>query len=336
LDQSLTNFSKRRQLDARLENWQFENAFTISRGTRTTTEVIVVAITEDEITGRGECVPYSRYGESPSLTLQTIESIRADITAGITVTELQELLPAGAARNAVDCALWDLSAKKSGKSVWEILGINQPGPCTTAYTLSLDTPEAMGRAALEASHRPLLKLKLGTDGDADRVKSVRRYAPNSRIIIDANEGWTSDTLEALAPILVAARVELVEQPLPAGEDDALTDMNLPIAICADESCHDCSTLSTLPMRYDYINIKLDKTGGLSEAIAMTKLAKTLKLKIMVGCMVGTSLAMAPAHLITQFATFIDLDGPLLLANDRTPGIVYNGSEMQTPPSELWG
>lgn len=241
-----------------------------------------------------------------------------------------------AARNALDCALWDLAAKQSGKPVWQLAGLPEPQPAVTAYTLSLDTPKAMGEAAAKAAHRPLLKLKLGREGDEERLLQVRRNAPGSRLIVDANEGWRPDNLAAMLGACAAAGVELVEQPLPAGDDEALRGMARQVSVCADESAHGIGTLAALAGKYDAINIKLDKTGGLTPAIALARAARSLDLRIMIGCMLATSLAMAPAMLLSPVADVIDLDGPLLLAKDRARPIRYDGSLMYPPPRALWG
>jgi len=307
-------------------------AFTISRGSRTEARVLTATVTLGGVSGRGECVPYARYGETP-------ESVAAQITGlppGFDRAELQGLLPAGAARNAVDCALWDLEAKRSGRRVWELAGLAPPGPEITAYTLSLDAPEAMRAAAARSAHRPLLKIKLGGEGDLARLEAVRAGAPAARIIVDANEGWTPEAYAALAPELLRLGVGMVEQPLPAGQDAALAGMARPLPVCADESCHDRASLASLAGRYDMINIKLDKTGGLTEALALRDAARVAGLGVMVGCMVGTSLGMAPAVLVAQGAAVTDLDGPLLLARDRSPGLRYDERGVHPAAPELWG
>jgi L-alanine-DL-glutamate epimerase-like enolase superfamily enzyme len=281
-------------------------------------------------------VPYARYGETPDSTLAQILSLQARIADGLNRTTLQTLLPAGAARNALDCALLDLEAKISGSRAWDIFGQPRPQPCTTAYTISLGSAEAMAEAAGAAAHRPLLKVKLGSDDDASRIKAVRRAAPGAQLIVDANEGWRADNLVWNLAACADAGVTLIEQPLPAGQDEALATIERRIAICADESVHDRDSLAALRGRYDAINIKLDKTGGLTEAMAMTDAAATLGLQVMVGCMVATSLAMAPAMLLAQRARYVDLDGPLLLAADRDHGLRYDGSTIYPPDVALWG
>ena len=306
--------------------------FTISRGSRTEAQVLTVRITDGAHTGWGECVPYARYGE-------TLESVTAEIEALPTQFDragLQTLLPAGAARNAVDCALWDLESKRAGQRVWDLAGLNAPGPEITAFTLSLDTPEKMRAQAAEHAHRPLLKIKLGTPEDMPRLEAVRAGAPGARIIVDANEGWSAEVYADLAPHLVRLGVELVEQPLPAGADDALKDIARPVPVCADESCHDRDSLRGLEGKYDVINIKLDKTGGLTEALALRSEGAALGYDIMIGCMVGSSLAMAPATLLAQGAVVTDLDGPLLLAEDRDRPLRYDEAGVHPPEKELWG
>ena len=312
--------------------FQLAQVFTISRGSRTEAQVLTVRITADGVTGWGECVPYARYGETLESVTDQIESLPAMLDrAG-----LQELLPSGAARNAVDCARWDLEAKRAGKRVWELAGLPAPGPETTAYTLSLDTPDAMRAQAAKNAGRPLLKIKLGTPDDMPRLEAVRAGAPESKIIVDANEGWSADVYADLAPHLVRLGVALVEQPLPAGEDDALLGMDRPVPVCADESCHDRASLPGLKGKYDVVNIKLDKTGGLTEALSLREAALAEGYRIMVGCMVGSSLAMAPAMLVAQGAEMVDLDGPLLLAEDRDPPLRFDNSEVHPSDVALWG
>ena len=314
------------------ETFPLTRAFTISRGSRTEAHVLTVTLDADGVRGRGECVPYARYGE-------TLDSVRAQIEGlppDLDRAALQSLLPPGAARNAVDCALWDLEAKRSGRPVWQLAGLSAPGPEITAFTLSLDTPEAMRADAAREAHRPLLKIKLGGEGDLARLEAVRAGAPHARIIVDANEGWTPDAYAALAPTLLALGVELVEQPLPAGKDEALGEMARPLPVCADESCHDRADLAGLRGRYDMVNIKLDKAGGLTEALALRDAARAAGFGIMVGCMVGSSLAMAPAVLLGQGADFVDLDGPLLLAADREHPLRYDDRGVHPATPELWG
>lgn len=319
-----------RTLETAVERWPIAGSFTISRGSRTEAVVVVTTITEGGVTGMGECVPYARYGESVESVVAEIEGVAAAIRDGASRQDLMALLPAGAARNAVDCALWDLEAKKTGHSLAALAGMPAPKPMITAYTLSLGTPESMREAAEKAAHRPLLKVKLGGEGDPARIAAVRAGAPNSRIVVDANEAWRAETLGANLAACEAAGVELIEQPLPAGEDAALAGVRTPIAICADESIHDFASLAHLPGWYNAINIKLDKTGGLTDALALLKAGRAKGLKIMVGCMLGTSLAMKPAVLIGEGAEFVDLDGPLLLAKDREDAIRYEGSLLIPP------
>lgn len=312
--------------------FRLAQVFTISRGSRTEAKVLTVAVEDEGLFGYGECVPYARYGE-------TLESVTAEIEGlppSFDREALLTLLPAGAARNAVDCALWDLEAKKTGKRVWELAGLDAPGPEITAYTLSLDTPEKMKAQAADNAFRPLLKIKLGTAKDMARLEAVRAGAPNSRIIVDANEGWSPEVYADLAPHLVRLGVELVEQPLPAGEDDALIGMERPVPVCADESCHDRESLPGLKGKYDVVNIKLDKTGGLTEALALRDAALAEGFQVMVGCMVGSSLAMAPATLVAQGATVTDLDGPLLLAEDRDEPLTFDDAGVHPPTPGLWG
>ena len=313
-----------------------DGAFTISRGSRTEIRVVTVTLSDGTHVGYGECVPYGRYGETVEGVIETILSTAEDFAAGLDRAGLQLRLPAGAARNALDCALWDLEAKRSGKPVWQLAGLVAPNAITTAFTLSLGTPDSMREAAAKNAHRPLLKVKLGTDGDLERIEAVRAGAPDATIIVDANEGWSVEQYQALAPVLVRLGVALVEQPLPAGADDLLAGVTRVLPVCADESCHDRASLAALKGKYDVINIKLDKTGGLTEALAMLQDAEALGFGVMVGSMLGTSLAMAPAFLVAQQAGYADLDGPLLLAKDREVPIRYDGSTMRSVPAELWG
>jgi len=320
------------RIDIRSESFPLAEVFTIARGSKTDADVLIVEITKKGITGRGESVPYSRYDESMESVKTQIDSLPPKFDR----FSLQDLLPAGAARNAVDCALWDLEAKTKRKRVWELAGIAKPGPEITAYTLSLDTPEKMKDAATRHAHRPLLKIKLGTPDDMPRLEAVRAGASKSEIIVDANEGWTADLYQELAPHLLRLGVMMVEQPLPADQDELLEEIERPLPVCADESCHDRKSLPALKRRYDMINIKLDKTGGLTEALELKKQAISEGYKIMVGCMVGTSLAMAPATLLAQGAAITDLDGPLLLAEDRKPSLKFDEKGIHPPLAELWG
>jgi L-alanine-DL-glutamate epimerase-like enolase superfamily enzyme len=323
-------------LNVRIERWPIAGSFTISRGAKTEAITVVAEVSHGSHVGRGECVPYPRYGETPEATLSALQAMHGAVARGLDRTALQEAMPPGAARNALDCALADLEAKRSSRRVWNLLGRPAPEACTTAYTISLGTPEAMAVATAKAAHRSLLKIKLGGDGDPMRIAAVRRAAPNSELIVDANEAWTKDNLEQNLAACAQAGVTLVEQPLPAGRDEALARIKRPLAVCADESVHDRASLHGLRERYDAVNIKLDKTGGLTEALAMADAAEALGFQIMVGCMVATSLAMAPAMLLTTQARFVDLDGPLLLARDRDGGLRYDGSLVYPPEAELWG
>lgn len=325
-----------RVLSVTAETFPIAGAFTISRGTKTEAEVIVCSIEDGDDQGWGECVPYRRYGE-------TIDSVRAQILAaapsirdGIGRRDLMATIPAGAARNAIDCALWDLEAKAGSRRVEQAICREMPRALTTAYTLSLDTPERMANQAKANAHRPLLKVKLGSEADVDRMRAIAGAAPNSRLIVDANEGWASDVLEQNLAAASECGVALIEQPLPAGEDAKLAFVSHRVPICADESVHTVEGLEALVGRYDAINIKLDKTGGLTAALELRDRARELGFSIMVGCMVGTSLAMAPAVLLAQDAEFVDLDGPLLLARDRVPALQYEGSLVSPPVAALWG
>jgi L-alanine-DL-glutamate epimerase-like enolase superfamily enzyme len=322
-------------LRTRIERWPIRGAFTISRGSKREAVVVVAEVGAAGQVGRGECVPYARYGEGVDGVAGTIEGCSATLSAGLTRSELQHLLPPGAARNALDCALWELEAKLSGRSVAELAGLSSPEPILTAYTISLASPEEMAARAKEAAAYPLLKLKLGDAGDPERMAAVREAVPEARLIADANESWPAAELEALFDAAKRARVELIEQPLPAGADDPLSDVVYQVPICADESVHDRASLAAIASRYDAVNIKLDKTGGLTEAFAVAEEARRLGLKLMAGCMVGTSLAMAPALLIAQGADWVDLDGPLLLARDRQPGLAYDAGTILPSPA-AWG
>ncbi|MGY4237818.1 L-alanine-DL-glutamate epimerase-like enolase superfamily enzyme [Bradyrhizobium sp. USDA 4449] len=323
-------------LAARIERFPIAGSFTISRGAKTEAVTVVAEVRQNGLTGRGECVPYPRYGETPEATLAAIQAMQAAVADGLTRQALQAAMPPGAARNALDCALIDLEAKASGRRAWSLLDRPVPGERTTAYTISLGTPEAMAAATAKAAHRPLLKIKLGGDGDPRRITAVRMAAPESELIVDANEAWTEANLEANLAACAAVGVTLVEQPLPAGKDDALARIKRPLTVCADESVHDRKSLAPLRARYDAVNIKLDKTGGLTEALAMADAAQALGFEIMIGCMVATSLSMAPAMLVTPQARFVDLDGPLLLARDRDHGLRYDESLVYPPDASLWG
>jgi L-Ala-D/L-Glu epimerase len=319
-----------------VERFPIAGVFTIARGSRTEAVVVTASVSDGKHKGIGECVPYARYSETIDSVVAQLETAGPVLTKGGTQDGIVSSLPAGAARNALDCALWDYRAKATGKRVWELSGLIPPVAVTTCYTLSVGTPESMYAAAVAASSRPLLKVKLAGGGDPERIAAVRRGAPKARLVVDANEAWTTENLAANAAACAAAGVELIEQPLPAKQDHPLQDFQSPVPLCADESVHTRETLPVVATRYSAINIKLDKTGGLTEAMAMVKAAQALNLDIMVGCMVGTSLAMAPAMLIARSARFVDLDGPLLLAQDREPGLLFEGSTVHPPDSALWG
>lgn len=310
--------------------FRLAQVFTISRGSRTQADVLTVSVTIGGVRGRGECVPYARYGE-------TLDSVTAQIE-GFTGAwaDLPGALPAGAARNALDCAFWDLAAKAAGVRVWDLLKLPAPRPEITAYTLSLDTPDAMQVQAAQNAARPLLKIKLGTPDDMARLEAVRRGAPDSRIIVDANEGWSAEVYADLAPHLIRLGVQMVEQPMPAGADDMLGEIARPLPVCADESCHDRTSLPALRGKYDMVNIKLDKTGGLTEALALKGESIAQGYGVMVGCMVGSSLAMAPATILAQGVAFTDLDGPLLLAEDRAEPLIFDAAGVHAPTAGLWG
>ena len=327
-----------RRLNLDIESWPIRGEFRIARGAKTEALVIVAQISENGATGRGECVPYPRYGETVERVAVEIQSLRSDIENGLTRQALQQRLPAGAARNALDCALIDLEAKHSGRRAFEMLNLPAPRPVQTAFTLSLDTPEAMGAAAAEATARGygLLKLKIAGADDLARVEAVRRNAPRARLIVDANEGWSENDLVAFSPVLARLGVALIEQPLKVHGDDVLAGFTSPVPLCADESCHTRADLPRITGRYSHINIKLDKAGGLTEALALAREATALGLRLMVGCMVSTSLSMAPASLLAGMAEFVDLDGPLLLARDRNPALRYQADRLYPPDADLWG
>jgi L-Ala-D/L-Glu epimerase len=324
-------------LSVAAETFALRDVFTISRGSRTHANVVTVTLSNAQAVWRGECVPYPRYGESVDSVIAEIEALAGEIADGrLDRTALQLRLKPGAARNALDCAFWDLEAKRAGRPIWALAGLTAPAPLTTAFTLSLAEPETMERKAAENAHRPLLKIKLGGEGDIARLEAVRRGAPTSSIVVDANEGWTVALYEEIAPTLLKLGVAMVEQPLPAGKDEALASIARPLPVCADESCHDRASLAGLKARYDMVNVKLDKTGGLTEALALKQAARDMGFGLMVGCMVGSSLAMAPAVLVAQGAAVVDLDGPLLLAEDRPDAIIFEGSLMHPPVPALWG
>lgn len=325
-----------RVISVEAERFPIAGTFTISRGSKTEAQVITCTIGDGAHSGRGECVPYKRYGESMEGVHDAIEAMRKPIADGISRTALLGAMPAGAARNAIDCALWDLEAKISGKPVAAQICTAAPRALETAYTLSLGEPEAMAAQARANAARPLLKVKIGGDNDVPRIRAVRDAAPASRIILDANEGWTDDNIVANLAFAAELGIALIEQPLPAGRDGILRHIAHPVPICADESVHEAENLAALVGLYDAVNIKLDKSGGLTAALMLRDRARELGFGVMVGCMVGTSLAMAPAVLLAQDADFVDLDGPLLLARDRAPGLVYRGSMVSPPATALWG
>jgi L-alanine-DL-glutamate epimerase-like enolase superfamily enzyme len=319
-------------IDATAESWPIAGRFVISRGAKTEAVVVVATVGDGRHTGRGEAVPYARYGETVEAVLAQIRSA----TTPLTRADLGRAMPAGAARNALDCALWDLEAKAAGLPVAELAGLMPPGPVTTCYTLSLDTPDAMAARAHAVAHLPLLKLKLGGEGDAERMAAVRAARPDARLVADANEAWTADQLQPLLAAAAASRFELIEQPLPADNDAVLAHVPHPLPVCADESAHTRADLARIAGRYEAVNIKLDKAGGLTEALAMVAAARDHGLDVMVGCMVATSLAMAPAFLLAQGARWADLDGPLLLARDRDNGLLVRHGVVEPPGSALWG
>jgi L-Ala-D/L-Glu epimerase len=325
-------------LSVRIEHWPLHGAFTISRGSKTEAVVVVAELTDGTHRGRGECVPYARYGETPDGIVAAIEAVRPALRGGLDRAALQAKMPPGAARNALDCAYWDVNAKGTGRAVYELAGLVAPGPQITAYTISLAAPGAMAEAAELAAARPLLKVKLGgaDDDDSRRIAAVRRAAPEAELIVDANEGWNNGNLAQNLAACADCGVTLIEQPLPEARDEMLSRIKRPIPICADESVHDRAALDRLGGKYDAVNIKLDKTGGLTEALALAAEAERRGLAIMVGCMVATSLSMAPAMLVAQRARYVDLDGPLLLAKDRPAGLRYDGSLVCPPEPELWG
>jgi len=324
------------ELSVQIERWPIAGVFAIARGSKTEAIVVTVELRDGGHRGRGECVPYARYGETADGVVAAIEAMRPLLRRGLDRAALQAAMPAGAARNALDCASWDLSAKQSGRRVHELAGLAVPQPVVTAYTISLAAPAAMAEAAERAATRPLLKVKLGADDDGERIAAVRRAAPKAELIVDANEGWNDDNLRQNLEACAAAGVTLIEQPLPEGRDGALARIARSIPVCADESAHDCGSLDALTGKYDAVNVKLDKAGGLTEALALVAEAERRGLSVMAGCMVATSLAMAPAMLVAQRARVVDLDGPLLLARDRPDGLWYVGSLAYPPAPALWG
>jgi len=323
-------------LDVRIEHWPIAGSFTISRGAKTQAAVVVAELGDGQHRGRGECVPYARYGETVDGVAETIAARTGEIARGLDRGALQQAMKPGAARNALDCAFWDLAAKRAGKPVHELAALPAPKPLVTAYTISLAEPDIMAEQAAKAAGRALLKVKLGSADDRARITAVRRAAPNAELIVDANEGWTPANLADNLAACAQAGVTMVEQPLPADADDVLSRITRPLPVCADESVHARASLPALVGKYDAVNIKLDKTGGLTEALAMVKDAERLGLAIMAGCMVATSLAIAPAILIGQRARVVDLDGALLLARDRPDRLRYEESLVHPATPALWG
>ena len=310
--------------------------FRISRGAKTTAEVIVVVISDGSFIGWGEAVPYNRYGESIASVSQQLHKISEQISSIEDHARLNELLPPGSARNAVDCAMWDLTAKILSTTVNNLLDLPVINSCITAQTISVDTIESMRKEARKLSHAPLLKVKLDAETVVSKMQAIHEVCPQSRFIIDANEAWDMRLLEKVLEPLKECNVALIEQPLPAEQDDNLLNFQSPIAICADESCHSTQGLNRLVGKYNAINIKLDKTGGLTEAVNLLRKAKALDFEIMVGCMVGSSLAMAPAYTLCGLADYVDLDGPLLVAKDRCSKFIFNNGVMSSIPKSLWG
>lgn len=325
-----------RVLSVKAERFPLAAAFTISRGSKTEAAVLTCTIREGANAGRGECVPYARYGESVDSVRDEILAMGAAVAQGMTRDDLLGAMKPGAARNALDCALWDLEAETGAGPVSRRVCAAAPAPLETAYTIPLGEPEAMAAQALAEADRPLLKVKVGTRDDESRIRAVAEAAPRSRIILDANEGWSADSLARHLAVAAHCGVALVEQPLPAGRDEALRGIDRAVPVCADESVHTAHDLAGLVGLYDAVNIKLDKTGGLTEALRLARTAREMKFKVMIGCMLGTSLAMAPGALIAQEADYVDLDAPLLLSKDREPGLVFTGSLMHPPRPELWG
>ena len=319
-------------LSAKVERFPVAGAFTISRGAKTHVDVVTCHADREGVTGRGEGTPIYYHGETAEYCADTIRALPPIATR----EELLAALPRGAARNAVDAALWDLEAKQSGRRVWQMLGLPQPRPMLTAYTISVGEPEVMEAAARRAATRELLKVKLTGEGDEERIAAVRAGAPDARLIVDANEAWADLDVEMMAHALVPYRVELIEQPLPAGADGDLEYVRSPIPLCADESCQDLATLDACLGRYQLINIKLDKAGGLTEAMQLAEAAKAAGMGIMTGCMLCTSLGIAPAFHVATLGQYADLDGPLLLARDREDGLTFSGSDVEPPSAELWG
>lgn len=317
-------------------DWEFASVFRIAYRTRTHAETVLVKLEDGALLGRGEALGVSYHGETPDTILEQLQDVASDLCAGLSREELQHRLPPGGARHALDCALWDLQAKRSGRRVWELAGLKTVRPLVTAYTLGVDTPEVMAQAAAGAAWASLLKVKLSGDGDLERVRAIRQMRPDAEIIVDANQGWNERRLQEFTPQLAALGVKLIEQPLPADKDECLAGFASPVPLCADESCQTSESLPWLRGKYQYVNIKLDKTGGLTEALDLARLARQQGFKLMVGCMAGTSLSMAPAFVVGQLCDLVDLDGPLLLRSDVPDAICYQGNLMSAPQARLWG
>src|SRR5205809_1339902 len=323
------------RIDAHEQSWPLDKPFRIARGSRTEARVVVVTVTNGKYTGRGEAVPSARYGQTVESVLAQIESMKRE--KGLDRQQIQTLLPAGAARNALDCALWDLEAKVSGKRAWELANIPIVPEVETSFTISLDTPVAMATAAKANANAPILKLKLGGDNlDLPRIEAVRKAAPAARLLLDANESWSPSHYRSVVPKLNGLGVELIEQPFPANADEVLETVERPVPVCADESCHTSADVPRLTNRYEVLNVKLDKTGGLTEALLLTERARRAGFKLLMGCMVCTSLGIAPARLLASAMDYVDLDGPLLLAGDRHHGILYENGRIGLPSRQLWG
>jgi L-Ala-D/L-Glu epimerase len=324
------------QVIIRRVNWEYSSVFKIAYRTRTHSETVVLELEEAGLVGRGEALGVFYHNETIERLCDELQSVTPKLRAGVSRSELPNLLGPGGARNAVDCALWDLEAKRSGRRAWELAGMEAVRPLLTAYTLSVDTPEAMARAAAAAARNSLLKLKLCGDGDLERVSAVRQARPDAELIVDANQAWSERQLHEFVPRLADLGVKLIEQPLPMGQDGPLTGFKSPVPLCADESCQTSQSIPGLLGKYQYVNIKLDKTGGLSEGLRLARLARELGFKLMVGCMGGSSLSMAPGFIVGQQCEFVDLDSPLLIKSDVSDAIHYEGSRMFTPEAKLWG
>ncbi len=325
-----------RLLEVVAESWPLARPFAISRGVKTAADVVVATINDGAAIGRGECVPYAHYGETIDGVTASLRDMAGAVAAGLDREALQGALAPGAARNALDCALWDLEAKQTGMRVWDLAGVPAPEPVVTAETIGIGTADEMAARAADMAGAPLIKVKLGEDDPLEKITAVREAAPAARLIVDPNEGWQVDQLAEWARALDAFGVEMLEQPVPAGRDGGLKAITSPVPLCADEACHTRDDLERLQGLYDMVNIKLDKTGGLTEALALKREAEAMGFGIMVGCMIGTSLAMAPATLLAQGAAIVDLDGPLLLKNDRVPGLTFADGQIHPPDSDLWG